>query len=211
MYDVREAGVYIEGLNVEGDSSASDVSLNVVIPASIAGKPIVNVSLDANKIKAIDVSKCASTIKEFYCGCNQLVTLDLSDCAALELLLCDNNQLVTINLSGCVVLESLYCEYNQLETLDLSDCTDLETVYCEHNQLTSLALTAENFHRYATSSGPIGPHRGQIDISNNKLTALDFDFSDFEGSITCYGNSFDAKTKAALKAWGEQSGNRLDW
>ena len=93
------------------------------------------------------------------CTYNQLTTLDLSECTALQSLTCDNNQLTTLNLSGCTTLQNMNCTYNQLTTLDLSECASLQELTCNNNQLTTLNLSG------CTSLQ-------ELTCNNNQLTTL---------------------------------------
>ena len=75
------------------------------------------------------------------CKKEQLITLDVSKCTALNELNCCNNQLTTLNISKNTALTELDCRNNQLTALDVSKNTDLTKLYCIGNQLTSLDIS----------------------------------------------------------------------
>lgn len=61
-------------------------------------------------------------------GCNgdNLTSLDVSKCTALEVIDCRENQLTSLDVSKCTTLEDLNCVYNQLSTNALNKIlTDL--------------------------------------------------------------------------------------
>lgn len=74
------------------------------------------------------------------CGRNQLTTLDVRGCTALESLDCYNNKLTSLDVSENIVLEKLDCGGNELTSLDVSKNTALIVLKCHRNQLTSKAL-----------------------------------------------------------------------
>ena len=114
-------------------------------------------------IEVLDVTQ-NTALKSLYCRC-QLSTLDLSNCAALEIvdcwgnllttldvsnhtalkrLLCSNNlSLSSLNIANCTALEELYCSEGQLTTIDVSTCPALKTLYCSQ-------LTDDNGNNYLT-------------------------------------------------------------
>ena len=116
----------------------------------------------------------SSEIVELECRRNQLTSLDVSGCTALEWLLCYGNQLTSLDVSGCTALEELDCGYNQLTSLDVSGCTALKELDCDCNQLTSLDLSGLTTLDY-------------FDCSKNQLTSLDVSGCTALGSLT-YAN-----------------------
>ncbi len=60
---------------------------------------------------------------------NDLVTLDVSDCPALELLQMYGNLTVTsVNLAGCSALENIYFNSTELQTLNTTGCDAVQNI-----------------------------------------------------------------------------------
>jgi Leucine-rich repeat (LRR) protein len=114
------------------------------------------------------------------CSGNE-ISLDVSECTALESLNCSGNQLTVLDISGCTALESLNCSGNQLTVLDVSGCTALHELDCGSNQLTASAL---NTVLTALPNHTGEPYYGTIYIYNNS------------GAGTCN------KAIAQNKGWG---------
>jgi hypothetical protein len=97
-----------------------------------------------NQLTTLNISGCTA-LENLACGNNQLTELDVTKCTALTSLICENNQLKTLNVSGKTALQQLYCGMNQLTTLNVSGCTVLNYLLCSNNQLTTLDLTGTFF------------------------------------------------------------------
>ena len=63
------------------------------------------------------------------CQRNELISLDVSNNAALEDLFCQENKLTSLDVSSAIVLELLDCSRNQLDSLDISNNIALQTVF----------------------------------------------------------------------------------
>ena len=96
-----------------------------------------------NQLTSIDVSN-NTALTEFGCENNQLTSLDVSNNTALDTLVCHDNQLTSIDVSQNTNLTWFYCHNNQLTSLDLSNNTSLTELYCGGNQLTSLNVRNKN-------------------------------------------------------------------
>ena len=133
-------------------SSTFDTDGNGVLSASeiAAAKKI---SVTGKGITSMTGLEHFTSLKELYCGDNQLVSLDVGSNTELELLYCDNNTKLTnlknvrdhsklkdLDLEGCTALTLLDCTDCALEDLNVSDCTALKYLYCGNNQLKSLDL-----------------------------------------------------------------------
>ena len=73
-----------------------------------------------------------------------IMSLDLSNCPALETLSASNdgsNTFTQLNLSGCVSLTSAWATYNKINTLNITNCNALVDVNFDANELTSLNLS----------------------------------------------------------------------
>ena len=112
-----------------------------------------------NPITSIVVSG-ATNLNELWCEDTELVSLDLSQNAALTMLVGWNNNLSSLNVYGAIALRTLYCSDNQLTSLDLSQNTALEDLDCSNNQIQSLELSQNTALK-------------NLICSNNQLTILD--------------------------------------
>ena len=109
------------------------------------------------------------------CSGNQLTTLDVSGCTALDSLDCSGNQLTFLNLGDVDVQNidlskalktsesfklisskviSLDCSDNQLTALDVSECIMLTSLFCKENPIQTLYLK-RGWHGYI-SKPPYG-------------------------------------------------------
>lgn len=137
--------------------------------------------LDENNLCGGGTLFGCTALRELYCSCNQLTTLDVSGCTALQWLGCGYNQLTSLNLSGCTKLYQFSCDGNQLTSLDVSDCTALNYLSCPGNKLTSLDVTdcikLETLwcqYNQLTSLDASGcTALKQLGCSYNQLTSLD--------------------------------------
>ena len=113
------------------------------------------------------------------CKKEQLITLDVSKCTALNELNCCNNQLTTLNISKNTALTELSCFNNQLTSLDVSKNTALTELSCDGNQLTSLDVSKNTALT-------------ELTCSNNQLTSLDVSKNTALTELSCYWNQFTA-------------------
>lgn len=232
-YEVRGDGVHVSWSDSNMPFSNFEGRIfHVVIPETIEGKPVVSFysSLLGDRAQ-YDFSKVAKNIKEvkFLSAINPL-RIDLSNCTSLETLNMDYCRIASLNLSGCTALSEVRCSNASLASLDLSDCTSLRKLYCSNSGLSSIKLASQRLYMLSCPDNNLtsidlskvkfshmGPGCPEIDISNNRLTALDVNRLKVSNdwcmriSLACSGNDFDARTKAAIRAWGESEDNRLDW
>ena len=77
------------------------------------------------------------------CNSNDLTTLDVTRCTALEELDCQTNESLTsiTGLTDCTALKWFACDYCAITSLDMTFCPGLQSLYCYNNQLTSLNVT----------------------------------------------------------------------
>lgn len=73
------------------------------------------------------------SLRMLNCSFNQLMNLDLNDCAKITTLDCNHNQLETLDLRHCSGLIELSCSFNQLVNLDLSHCVRLRYLNARDN------------------------------------------------------------------------------
>jgi Leucine-rich repeat (LRR) protein len=180
-----------------GDGSAPETYTNVYFEIYSTGYPITHTYTGSttytvqlkgeglthfhcpdNQLTTLDVSKCTA-LQSLSCPSNQLTTLDVSKCTALQVLYCRGNQLTTLDVSKCTALQKLECWSNQLTTLDVSKCTALQMLWCDGNQLT--ALNASNCLALQT-----------LDCYGNQLTSLNVSGCTALQGLYCGGNSLTA-------------------
>jgi len=101
----------------------------------------------SNNVSSLDLNM-SKNLTSLYCSYNQLTSLDLSTNTNLISLDCDNNQLISLNLSTNTALLYLSCNNNLLNRLDLSTNTVLEGLNCSNNQLNRLSLNGNNSLNY---------------------------------------------------------------
>ncbi|MBQ7180313.1 MAG: leucine-rich repeat domain-containing protein [Bacteroidaceae bacterium] len=131
-------------------------------------------SCNNNQLTSLDVSGCAA-LQTLGCSGNKLTKLDVSGCTALEALFCFDNKLTKLDVSGCTALTYLSCDNNQLTKLNVSGCTALQTLYCYNNQLTSLDVLANTALQ-------------TLYCDDNQLTSLDVSGCTALQELYCYSN-----------------------
>jgi uncharacterized repeat protein (TIGR02543 family)/LPXTG-motif cell wall-anchored protein len=65
-------------------------------------------------------------------------SLDLSDVNKMTWLEIMFNDITSLNVSGCEALDRIFCNNNDITELNLDDCYDLEVIWCFNNPLTSI-------------------------------------------------------------------------
>ena len=118
----------------------SDNNLTGKIDQTFPNDVKITLSCNFNQLTSLNVSGCTA-LNKLLCVANQLTFLDASGCTALEILRCFNNELTSLNVSGCTSLANLDCSSNQLTSLDVSGCMALTSLDCSNNQLISLDVS----------------------------------------------------------------------
>ena len=177
---------YVADFDLDNDNHLSEEECGNVTSLSMMDMSIVSLegiqyfynlewlNCDNNQLTSLDLSDCTA-LERLGCTENQLTSLDLSGCTALRELYCSVNQLANLDLSDCTALESLWCNNNQLTSLDVSGCTALRSLGCENNQLTSLDVSGCTALRF-------------LDCYDNQLTSLDVSGCTALRSLDCYDN-----------------------
>lgn len=104
-------------------------------------------------------------MKELRCENNQIQTLDLEGCTALQNLYAMNNQLKTLNLKGCKSLYELYATNNKLTGINVDGCTRLKYMYLGGNSFKELKLSGMNAVIYITANE--NPALKRVYVNNN--------------------------------------------
>lgn len=187
------------GVDADGDGTISPGETEVITFLNVSGCFIQDLT-------GIDAFVNMHTL---YCHNNQLTTLDVTKCSALELLSCSGNQLASLHVSNSNALKWLYCGDNQLTSLDLSNNIALHSLFCDSNQLGSLDVSKN------TALSRLGCDRNQLtslDVSNNttlrllnccdnQLTTLDVSNNTYLVAMGCGSNqltTLDISSNAAL-------------
>ncbi len=110
-----------QGVDKDGNGIISQTEAEVVTNLDVSGADIYNMT----GIEAF------VNLASLICQDNQLTSLDLSGCTALEGLYCSSNQLTSLDVSGCTALTDLHCSRNQLTSLDVSNNTNLTRLLIE--------------------------------------------------------------------------------
>ncbi len=120
-----------EEFDTDGDGFLSDGEAGKVTQIDVSGKHI-------SDLTGIEFFPALISLN---CGDNQLTSLDVRGCFALESLHCDSNQLTALDVNQNLTLEYLNCSSNQLTALDVSQNPTLESLHCDSNQLTALDVS----------------------------------------------------------------------
>ena len=110
-----------------------------VLTANISS--VTNLNVEEYGITDLTGIEDFTDLNDLRCGVNEIMSLDVSNNNALEVLWCSGNQLTSLDLSNNTALLYLNFSYNQLTSLDVSNNSALIIFYCRFNQLTSLDLT----------------------------------------------------------------------
>ena len=145
-----------------GDSSPSEICTL----SSISTELVHNYSGSTSHIITI----AGEHITQFGCASNQLISLDVSNNAALTHLYCHDNQLTSLDVSKNTALTNMDCRFNQLTSLDMSKNTALTYMQCSVNQLTSLDVSKNTALTFLScGASPLT----SLDVSKNtELTTL---------------------------------------
>ena len=127
-----------------------------------------------NQLTSLDVSQCPA-LEYIYCDRNSLTSLDVSQCPALKYFSCAKNSLTSLDLSQNPLLERLLCGGNQLTNLDLSHNSSLRDLYCEGNPLTSIIF-------------PSNSALVNFSCSDSRLTSIDLSQCPNLLNVYCFSN-----------------------
>ena len=126
----------------------------------------------------LDLSDCAA-LEVLSCSVNELTALDITGCTALDKLDCYSNKLTALDVSDCTALTELFCHGNQLGTLDVSSCTALKQLSCGENNLDVLDVSSCTTLSY-------------LDCYDNNLTTLDVSYCPTLDYLNCHTNQLES-------------------
>lgn len=194
-------------------------------PGGIAAPTVF---LDANNDGEIQYSEAASYTSDPVNGSFNMGGLGISDLTGIEAftsikqIFVNNNQLTSININGCLALETLNCSGNPLTTLSINNpslkkidaygCSSLTSVNvsgnntliefnCHNNpNLTSFNLTGLTLEKLNISNNPLltsfppvnYPALTRLYIDNCGLTSLDLSNYSSLQYLTCNGNQLSS-------------------
>lgn len=168
-------------------------------PGSTMGNRQMNVFYVRSRIKTSTSLKIISSKVKYIDLCsNNLTSLDVSGCPALEKLYCSENKLGSVSTAGCKVLSDFDCSNNMLDRIDVSENKALAYLYCNKNSLTEIDISNNlNLIRFwcnvnSVQSLTIGnkPQLEEIVCSKNKLVSLDLINCPNLKDLSCTNNLF---------------------
>ena len=128
---------------IPNDIKELKIDGNLLNSVDVSGSTTLNVlsvSSMHNQLMSLNISGCTA-LETLYCFDNKLVSLNAANCISLKSLVCGNCKLTSLNVSGCTALETLYCFDNQLTSLNVSGCTALYELDCSQNSLSNLYIS----------------------------------------------------------------------
>ncbi|MES2411002.1 MAG: T9SS type A sorting domain-containing protein [Bacteroidota bacterium] len=157
---------------VHGSIATDAASSPILLDANSDGEIQVTEALLAHRLDPINTAtttfegiKSFLNLEVFYTppGCN-IDTFDVSGLQNLRDLQCQYNQIHTLNVSDCPALQRLFCGNNFINTLDLTGKPNLNNVWCEQNQISSLDVTGSPLLLYLSCRNN---NLSALDLTNN--------------------------------------------
>ena len=131
--------VFMEAVRLATGFTGSTITGTEIYPADVSGITFIDIqSLGINDLSGIEYF---TSLESLWCGENQLIALDVSNCHLLEILHCNGNYLTGLDVTSNTQLTELYCNNNYLNNLDVSNNPSLVTLECMGNGLASLDVT----------------------------------------------------------------------
>lgn len=189
-------GYVSENCDVNGDGFLSETEIAAV----------TSIYVSYMGITSLDGIENFSSLTELYCDgdggreFDQLTTLDVSGCTALERLVCRDNLLTSLDVSDNSSLKYLDCDGNKIEALDVSGCAELKYLYCGNNDLRALDVSSNtalealscSFNNLALLDLSNNTALERLFCGNNALTALDVSYNAALELIFCDNNDLSA-------------------
>ena len=105
---------------------------------------LTTLDCSGNNLTSIDVTNCIA-LEKIDCYFNtSLQELLVKGCVRLTYINCYMGEIQTVDLSDCISLEELVCSNNQLEMLDLTSLSKLSKLHCDSNKITEIVIPASN-------------------------------------------------------------------
>ena len=166
---------------------------------TITGENITHFNSVGNELISLDVSNNAALI-ELWCNEKQLTTLDVGNNRALQSLWVVGCSLTNLDVSNNKGLITLSCNGNQLRSLDVSNNSELKVLSCSGNHLRSLDLS----NNTALTT---------IDCSHNQLTAaaLDALFETLHDNTISGGKTIFTRHNPGISGCDKSIATRKEW
>ncbi len=184
-YDTELTSLSLEGSAVESCSLSNLTGLTSLNFKDCANLKSVNVSPNS-RWEYVSHGEGYTVYEN-----NNIESIDITGCVALENLVCTHQKLDSLDVSDCSKLHNLICSDNQLTSLDLSGCSELYEVNCASNKLSVLTpgkFVLHEVQNYYYDQGVI-TEAGRFNFSGNQLSAVSLK----DGSIFTEFNCSDNK------------------
>ena len=158
---------------------------------------VTSINVNESEIQSLNGLNFFENLKSLSCSSNELLSLDVSNNAALRFLDCSGNSLSSLDLSNNVGLQYLYCSNNQLSSLDVSTNAALLILTCTNNRIEDIDLSQNTSITYLGCGG-------------NQLSTLNVANNDALESLLCYQNELtilnlpSSSTLRILDCFGNQ-------
>lgn len=136
---------------------------------------VTSINVNDSEIQSLNGLSFFENLKTLLCSSNELLSLDVSNNAALRYLDCSGNSLSSLDLSNNVGLQNLICSNNQLSSLDLLQNTAITYLRCGDNQLSTLNVANNDALEHLL-------------CYHNELTVLNLPSSSTLRILDCFGN-----------------------
>jgi hypothetical protein len=151
---------------------------------TVAVLQVINLGInDLTGIESFDL------LSNLNCSQNNLVSVNVSQNAALQIFYCSYNNLTSLNTSQNIALKDLRCSLNELTDLDLSNNPQLTELWCDANQISNLNISENNLLIRLICSG-------------NQLQNLDVSHCSNLGELGCSSNQLNCLNVATQTEYG---------
>lgn len=162
----------------------------------IYGTDIIYFDCRDEQLTSLDVTQCPA-LQSLNCSGSQLTSLDVTMNSLLSNLTCDRNQITTLDVSKNNLLLSFSCTDNKLTSLDLSNNPALIGLICTNNLLNTLDISKSaqlsyllcSYNQLSTLDLTNNPGLTFVFCYNNKLTSLDVSKNSSLLYLYCLNNS----------------------
>ncbi|MEY3498678.1 MAG: hypothetical protein RL308_347 [Bacteroidota bacterium] len=128
-------------------------------------------------------------LSQLNCSQNNLVSVNVSQNAALQFFYCSYNNISSLNLSQNIALKNLKCSLNELTDLDLSNNPLLTELWCDDNQIFNLNISENNLLT-------------RLVCTINQLQNLDVSHCSNMGELYCGSNQLNCLNVATQTEYG---------
>lgn len=190
-YSLEQAAAYTGEINISREAAVTDITGIEYFTGltSLKAEDGYFGNFDVTALKSLQYLQIVNT---------RVNTLDISGLKDLKKAALSRNQITDLKVAGNSTLQDLYCDTNQLTELDLTGCTSLVTLVCSFNKLTELQIPVCPLATLAVHQNPItaielghvAKTLDTVNLSNCKLTSLDFSGATKMTYVECGDNPF---------------------